>query len=72
MAIDSHSPLSGAIPQIEDSPNRHGWGTRQASRRFFLFRPHDSPLNVGMSRDYILQPFHAEVRLQLDYARELN
>ncbi len=25
-----------------------------------------------MSRDYILQPFHAEVRLQLDYARELN
>ncbi len=25
-----------------------------------------------MSRDYALQPFHSEVRLQLDYARELN
>jgi DNA helicase-2/ATP-dependent DNA helicase PcrA len=25
-----------------------------------------------MSRDYVLQPFHSEVRLQLDYARELN
>src|SRR6185436_8028786 len=25
-----------------------------------------------MSREYVLQPFHSEVRLQLDYARELN
>ncbi len=25
-----------------------------------------------MSRDYVLQPFHSEVRLQLDYAGELN
>src|SRR5215468_8574968 len=25
-----------------------------------------------MSRDYLLQPFRAEVHLQLDYARELN
>jgi len=25
-----------------------------------------------MSRDYVLQPFHAEVNLQIDYARELN
>src|SRR5215831_14978273 len=25
-----------------------------------------------MSRDYVLQPFRAEVHLQLDYARELN
>lgn len=26
----------------------------------------------GMSRDYVLQPFQSEVRLQLDYAGELN
>src|SRR5216117_1388724 len=25
-----------------------------------------------MSRDYVLQPFHAAVHLQIDYARELN
>src|SRR5882762_7914833 len=25
-----------------------------------------------MSRDYVLQPFHSEVHLQIDYARELN
>lgn len=25
-----------------------------------------------MSRDYVLQPFHSEVQLQIDYARELN
>src|ERR1043165_7344798 len=25
-----------------------------------------------MSRDYVLQPFHSEVRLQIDYASELN
>ena len=25
-----------------------------------------------MSRDYVLQPFRAEVQLQIDYARELN
>src|SRR6201986_3589176 len=25
-----------------------------------------------MSRDYVLQPFRAEMRLQIDYARELN
>jgi DNA helicase II / ATP-dependent DNA helicase PcrA len=25
-----------------------------------------------MSREYVLQPFHAEVHLQIDYARELN
>src|SRR5690348_12723507 len=25
-----------------------------------------------MSRDYVLQPFHSEVNLQIDYARELN
>src|SRR5436309_15510709 len=25
-----------------------------------------------MSRDYVLQPFRSEVRLQIDYARELN
>ena len=25
-----------------------------------------------MSRDYILQPFHPPVDLQIDYARELN
>src|SRR6185436_9925378 len=27
---------------------------------------------AGMSRDYVLQPFHSEVHLQIDYARELN
>lgn len=27
---------------------------------------------AAMSRDYVLQPFHAEVHLQIDYARELN
>src|SRR5512147_971754 len=26
----------------------------------------------GMSRDYVLQPFHSEVHLQIDYERELN
>jgi DNA helicase-2/ATP-dependent DNA helicase PcrA len=26
----------------------------------------------SMSRDYVLQPFHAAVHLQIDYARELN
>jgi len=26
----------------------------------------------GMSREYVLQPFHSEVHLQIDYARELN
>ena len=25
-----------------------------------------------MSRDYVLQPFHTAVTLQIDYARELN
>src|SRR3954471_8134552 len=25
-----------------------------------------------MSREYVLQPFHSEVHLQIDYARELN
>src|SRR6266511_769203 len=25
-----------------------------------------------MSRDYVLQPFHSAVHLQIDYARELN
>ena len=25
-----------------------------------------------MSRDYVLQPFHAPVDLQIDYAKELN
>ena len=25
-----------------------------------------------MSRDYVLEPFHAAVHLQIDYARELN
>src|SRR5438105_15208241 len=25
-----------------------------------------------MARDYVLQPFHAPVELQIDYARELN
>src|SRR6266705_2426148 len=25
-----------------------------------------------MSRDYVLQSFHSEVHLQIDYARELN
>ncbi len=25
-----------------------------------------------MSREYVLQPFHAPVHLQIDYARELN
>src|SRR6185295_19124069 len=25
-----------------------------------------------MSRDYVLQPFQSEVKLQIDYARELN
>src|SRR5690242_21942741 len=25
-----------------------------------------------MARDYVLQPFHSEVHLQIDYARELN
>src|SRR5437763_16884800 len=25
-----------------------------------------------MSREYVLQPFHAPVQLQIDYARELN
>src|SRR5882762_4760028 len=25
-----------------------------------------------MSRDYVLQPFHSEIHLQIDYARELN
>src|SRR5207253_6827364 len=25
-----------------------------------------------MSRDYVLQPFRTEVRLQIDYAKELN
>src|SRR6185295_16014806 len=25
-----------------------------------------------MSREYVLQPFHAPVELQIDYARELN
>src|SRR5882762_3600869 len=25
-----------------------------------------------MSRDYVLQPFHSEVHLQIDYAHELN
>src|SRR5574339_1134559 len=27
---------------------------------------------AGMSREYVLQPFHSEVHLQIDYARELN
>ena len=25
-----------------------------------------------MSREYVLQPFHAPVQLQIDYAKELN
>src|SRR5437870_13673646 len=31
----------------------------------------ESPF-FGMSRDYVLQPFHSAVHLQIDYARELN
>ena len=27
---------------------------------------------AGVSREYVLQPFHSEVHLQIDYARELN
>src|SRR5574339_1037805 len=27
---------------------------------------------AGMSREYVLQPFHAPVELRIDYARELN
>ncbi len=27
---------------------------------------------TAMSREYVLQPFHSEVHLQIDYARELN
>jgi DNA helicase-2/ATP-dependent DNA helicase PcrA len=26
----------------------------------------------AMSRDYVLEPFHSEINLQIDYARELN
>jgi len=25
-----------------------------------------------MSREYVLKPYHAEIKLQIDYARELN
>jgi hypothetical protein len=26
----------------------------------------------AMSRDYVIEPFHSEINLQIDYARELN
>src|ERR1700752_1627651 len=42
------------------------------SQNFFLLPFSFCLLNCQMSRDYVLQPYHSAVHLQIDYARELN
>ena len=41
--------------------------------KFFPFTHTGLPVQfTAMSREYVLKPYHAETKLQIDYARELN